>query len=89
MYIRKCHSTKRKNEHNYWQLVESYRTSRGPRQRVVAYLGDISQYEGESIKRAAEGKNGAWQSRLFDAEGAPEWAEVDTKRPGETRGAYS
>lgn len=80
MYIRKCHSTKRKKEHNYWQLVESYRTARGPRQRVVAYLGDISQSEGESIKQAAEGKTGTWQSRLFDAEGEPQWAEVDTKR---------
>ena len=80
MYIRKCHSTKRKKEHNYWQLVESYRTTRGPRQRVVAYLGNISQSEGASIKQAAEGKSGYWQSRLFDAEGQPEWAEIDAKR---------
>lgn len=80
MYIRKCHSTKRKKEHNYWQLVESYRTARGPRQRVVAYLGDIRQTEAEGVKQAAEGKTGAWQSRLFDAEGQPEWAEIDTKR---------
>jgi transposase len=80
MYLRKCHSTKRKKEHNYWQLVESYRTARGPRQRVVAYLGDLSQSEGQSIKQAAEEKTGSWQSRLFDAEGEPEWAEVDTKR---------
>ena len=80
MYLRKCRSTKRKQEHNYWQLVESYRTARGPRQRVVAYLGDISQSEGQSIKQAAEGKNGAWQSRLFDESGEPEWVEVDTKR---------
>jgi hypothetical protein len=80
MYLRKCHSTKRKKEHNYWQLVESYRTARGPRQRVVAYLGDISQSEGYSIKQAAEEKTGNWQSCLFDAEGEPKWAEVDTKR---------
>jgi hypothetical protein len=60
--------------------VESYRTTRGPRQRVVAYLGNISQSEGEGIKQAAERKTGAWQSRLFDAEGQPEWDEVDTKR---------
>jgi transposase len=25
----------------YWQLVESYRTARGPRHRVVAYLGEL------------------------------------------------
>ena len=80
MYLRKCRSTKRKKEQNYWQLVESYRTARGPRQRVVAYLGDISQAECGGVKQAAEKKTGFWQSRLFDEEGAPEWVEVDTKR---------
>lgn len=27
--------------YEYWALVESYRTARGPRERVVAYLGDL------------------------------------------------
>ena len=80
MFLKRCGPSKSKKEHVYWELVESRRTSRGPRQRVVAYLGDISQSEGQSIKQAAEEKNGTWQSRLFDAEGEPEWAEVDTKR---------
>ena len=31
--------------HMYWALVESYRTSRGSRQRVVAYLGDLAPSE--------------------------------------------
>jgi len=61
-------------------LVESYRTERGPRQRVVAYLGDINQAECKGVKQAAEEKKGYWQSRLFDAEGEPGWVEVDTKR---------
>lgn len=80
MYLKRCGPSKSKKEHVYWELVESRRTSRGPRQRVVAYLGDISQAEGQSIQQAAEEKTGTWQSRLFDAEGEPEWAEVDTKR---------
>jgi transposase len=80
MHLKRCGPSKSKNKHVYWELVESYRSERGPRQRVVAYLGNISRSEGESVKQAAEGKTGAWQSRLFDAEGAPEWAEVDTKR---------
>ena len=80
MYLRKCRSTKRKKEHSYWQLVESYRTARGPRQRVVAYLGDISQAECVGVKQAAEEKTGTWQSRLFNEESEPEWVEVDTKR---------
>jgi hypothetical protein len=80
MYLRKCRSTQGKKDHNYWQLVESYRTSRGPRQRVVAYLGDINQSEGEGIKQAAEGKKGVWYSRLFDAGDELRWVEVDTSR---------
>jgi transposase len=80
MHLKRCGPSKSKNKHVYWELVESYRSERGPRQRVVAYLGDISQSERESIKLAAEQKKGFWQSRLFDAEGEPEWAEVDTKR---------
>ena len=27
--------------HSYWALVESYRTAKGSRQRVVAYLGEL------------------------------------------------
>ncbi|MDP2730350.1 MAG: IS1634 family transposase [Dehalococcoidales bacterium] len=80
MYLKRCGPVKSKKEQVYWELVESYRTERGPRQRVVAYLGDINRAEGEGIKRAAEGKKGYWQARLFDAEGEPEWVEVDTKR---------
>jgi hypothetical protein len=81
MYLKRCGPSKSKNEHLYWELVESYRTERGPRQRVVAYLGDISQSECRGVKRAAdEEKTSYWQSRLFDEEGEPEWVEVDTKR---------
>ncbi len=80
MYLKRCGPSKGKNGHLYWELVESYRTERGPRQRVVAYLGDINQSECQGMKRAAEEKKGYWQRRLFDAEGEPEWVEVDTKR---------
>jgi transposase len=80
MFIKRCGPSKSKNEHLYWELVESYRTERGPRQRVVAYLGGFSRTERQGIKQAAEGKTGYWQSRLFDAEGEPEWVEIDAKR---------
>ena len=80
MHLQRCGPGQSKNQHSYWELVESYRSERGPRQRVVAYLGDINQSEGMAVKQAAEGKPGYWQSRLFDAEGQPEWVEVDTKR---------
>lgn len=80
MHLQRCGPSKSKNQHIYWELVESYRTERGPRQRVVAYLGDINQTEGIAVKQAAEEKQGYWQSRLFDETGKPEWVEVDSKR---------
>ena len=67
-------------DHIYWELVESYRTERGPRQRVVAYLGDVGEGKRLGVQQAAKGAMGSWQSRLFDEEGEPEWVEVDTKR---------
>jgi len=39
MYLRRCSRRKDGKRHAYWALVESYRTERGPRQRVVAWLG--------------------------------------------------
>ena len=53
MYLRRCRATNRKNAHVYWELVESYRTERGPRQRVVAYLGELkpSQRNGVQLGR--------------------------------------
>jgi len=39
MFIRPITVNKNGKRHGYWALVESYRTSRGPRQRVVSYLG--------------------------------------------------
>ena len=80
MYLKRCGPSKSKKEQVYWELVESYRTERGPRQRVVAYLGDINQTEGIAVKQAAEEKKSYWQSRLFDETGKPEWVEVDTRR---------
>jgi len=39
MFIRPCYRFKNGNRHAYWALVESHRTSGGPRQRIVSYLG--------------------------------------------------
>jgi transposase len=41
MFLRKCKRAKNGKRHTYWALVESYRTARGSRQRVVAYLGQL------------------------------------------------
>ena len=80
VYLRRSGQTKAKKDGIYWELVESYRTERGPRQRVVAYLGDVSEGKRLGVQQVASGATGSWQSRLFDEEGEPEWVEVDTKR---------
>jgi len=41
MFLRRCKRKKDGKQHIYWALVESYRTTRGSRQRVVAYLGEL------------------------------------------------
>jgi transposase len=79
MFIRPCHRTKNGKRHAYWALMESYRTERGPRQRVVAYLGQLDEPQREGIKEAAEGRQGSRQKRLFD-DVRPQWVEVDVKR---------
>src|SRR3990172_1753194 len=80
MYLRRCRATNRRNHNIYWELVESYRTERGPRQRVVAYLGDMTEAERLGIEQAAKDQRGSWRRRLFDEDPEPEWVEVDTKR---------
>jgi len=80
MYLRRCPRSKNGRTHHYWQLVESYRTERGPRQRVVAYLGDMDEPDRLGTTAAAEEKPAVQhQARLF-GEVQPRWVEVDTGR---------
>lgn len=51
---------------------------RGPRQRVVAYLGEMDQAGRVGVKCCAEGSR-TIQDHLLD-ESEPEWVEVDLKR---------
>ena len=41
MFLRRCTRRKNGKTHSYWALVESYRTAKGSRQRVVSYLGEL------------------------------------------------
>jgi transposase len=68
MFLRRCERRKNGKRHTYWALVESYRTGRGSRQRVVAYLGELkaSQRSGwAQLGRRLCGK-GRPQPSLFD-----------------------
>jgi hypothetical protein len=42
MYLRRINVKKSGKNHYYWALVESYRTEKGSRQRIVGYIGDIA-----------------------------------------------
>jgi len=77
MYLRRCRPGKSQKEKIYWQLVESYRSERGPRQRVVAYLGDVDEDLRQGMKEAAEGKADNQQSQFFTPRPRSTWIEVE------------
>jgi hypothetical protein len=79
VYIRKTTIHKDGKIHYYWALVESYRTERGPRQRVVAWLGEMDEAGRLGVKSVAEGTPG-FQPNLFEKTPEPEWVEIDIKR---------
>jgi transposase len=74
MFIRQCYRQKNGKRHAYWALVESYRTSGGPRQRVVSYLGQADKPLRRGMKQTATGM--PYQRMLFDNV-EPQWVEVD------------
>ena len=96
MFIRQCFRNKDGKRHAYWALVESYRTSAGPRQRVVAWLGRLDAAGRLGVERAARDidrsktngsptARGEQQLSLFnegedDAPVQPQWIEVDASR---------
>jgi transposase len=79
MYIRPIHIRKNGKRHAYWALVESYRTARGPRQRIVSYLGQMDERGRLGVHQAAGDGGAGGQRRLFD-EVAPRWVEIDAAR---------
>ena len=78
MYIRRCYREKDGKRHAYWALVESYRTVRGPRQRVVAWLGAMDEAGRMGVKHCATPHSCVQEDLFFEGED-PEWVEVDLK----------
>jgi transposase len=86
MYLRRNRRKKGETEYDYWSLVESVRSKRGPRQRVVASIGKLPGLDKEErigweeIGRILSGKPRA-EARLFEREEeVPSWASVDVRR---------
>lgn len=80
MFLKKISIDKDGKRHDYWALVESVRTERGPRHRVVSYLGDMDEAGRLGVHHSIE-KEHAVQESLFD-ETSPqsEWVEVNIRR---------
>jgi transposase len=68
MFLKALQRRKSGKKHTYWALVESVRTARGSRHRVVAYLGELTRSEQDGwaqLGRRLDGKRRPCRS-LFD-----------------------
>src|SRR5580698_9029007 len=84
MFLRRCSKHYKGKRHSYWTLVESVRTARGPRQRVVAYLGDLDESGRLGLRDAALAASGesvdASPLLFSDGTPAPRFVQIDTSR---------
>jgi hypothetical protein len=86
MYLRRNRRTKNESDYEYWSLVESVRTARGPRQRTVATIGKLpglskeERIGWEEIRRILDGKPVPQPSLFEHDEVPPSWATVDINR---------
>jgi transposase len=85
MFLRRYRRTKDGKTHTYFALVESFRTERGPRQRIVAQLGELSEDQQHRWQQTAifhTRERDARQLNLFDDPSAPLEANVVRVRLG-------
>jgi transposase len=68
MFLRRFHKKAAGKRHTYWALVESVRTPKGSRQRIVAYIGELTAKEqsGWSSLGRKLSKKDRPQPSLFD-----------------------
>ncbi len=80
MYLRKVRPRGRGKKQVYWELVESYRTAKGSRQRTVAYLGKLGRREVSGWQKLAGQVNGQSPPMpgLFDRTNDPSCGEGES-----------
>src|SRR5271170_775779 len=74
MFLRRYRRSKDGKTHTYFALVESRRTDAGPRQHVVAHLGELNHEQERRWQRTVVFYNchgEAQQLRLFPEDGTP------------------
>src|SRR3990172_2148732 len=79
MFLRRFERRKNGKTHSYWALVESYRTAKGSRQRVVSYLGELQATEQSGWAKLGRHLGGG------PAVGRPQLSLFDPPRQGEPR----
>jgi transposase len=79
MFIRHIKKKACGKEHGYWALVESYRTEKGVRQRIVGYIGDITRKQAKSLEMAAE-RCESYQTDFISPEELPDRVDVALKK---------
>jgi transposase len=87
MYLRRHSKRKKNGSYEYWSLVETTRTARGPRQRIVASIGKLPGLDKEErigweeVRRIVQGIHSR-QITLFNEEPGtvPEWARVNLSK---------
>jgi transposase len=85
MFLRRNRRKIRGADYVYWTLVECVRTARGPRQRVVATIGKLSDFKKEErvgweeIGRILNGEPAKAADLFEEHKDIPEWATVNTR----------
>lgn len=83
MYLRRHDKKVAGEEYGYWSLVESVRTERGPRQRIVATIGKLPGLDRDErigwdeIGRILSGKPRPEPGLFHQVEEPPSWATVN------------
>jgi transposase len=86
MYLRRNKRKKGGTEYDYWSLVESTRTARGPRQKIVATIGKLPGLDKEErigweeIRRILDGKPMPQPDLFEEYEEPPSWATVNINK---------
>ena len=85
MFLRRHRRKKRGEKYVYWTLVESIRTERGPRQRIVATIGKLPECKEEErvgweeIGRILSGQAKREPDLFEEDKEIPEWATVNIR----------
>lgn len=86
VYLRKHNKKTDGEQYDYWSLVESVRTAKGPRQRIVATIGKLPGLDEEErmgweeVRRIVQGNTLPQPDLLDHREDPPSWASIDVSK---------